>query len=893
MTYRAARLARSLAVLIVLVLSAPKVAAASDPDVVLITNATIWTQGARGILDGADLLIAGGKIVGVGPGLEAPGNATVIDGTGKHLTPGLIDVHSHLAVRGGVNEGSNIVTAEARIEDVIDPTDVDIYRQLAGGLTTAHVLHGSANSIGGQDAAIMLKRNATLDELLVSGRRGIKFALGENPKQSNFLDRRGTPRYPKTRMGVIESIRRSFIAAQNYQREWQAYEALSPAARARQKPPRRDLQAEAVLEILEGQRSIHCHAYRQDEMLAMMRLAEDFGIRVTTFEHGLEGYKIADELARHGAGITTQSDWWGYKLEAYDATPYNGALLTRRGVSVSFSSDSPELARRLNLEAAKAVKYGGLGEQEALACVTSNAARQLSLDHRVGSLEAGKDANLVVWSGHPLSVYSIAEQTWVDGVLQFDRSEDISGREAVEQQRAELIAKIRGSSTAQGATDEETVTETTTERPAARSLPYFDRLASLGGAVSIVGATVHTMTGETIANGTVSFREGRIVEVGAGLDALPGAELIDATGKHVYPGLIDANSVLGLSEISSVAASVDISETGEINPALSTAIAINPDSELIPVSRANGLTHVLSVPGGGLVSGTSTVIRLDGWTWEDHLAVAPAAMHLSWPKYTADRWYFEAPESSEDLEKLREKKLKRLRRLIDDSRAYAKAKEAAARGAPRHEVDPQLEAMLAVLDGSTPVIIHAEDIRQIKSAVAWAEKEGLRLILAGRGDMWRVAEMLAEKEIPVILTNLLALPRREDEPYDTAYASAAKLHEAGVEFCIAGAANSFSAANARNLPYHAGMAAAFGLPKEEALKAVTLYPARILGIGTELGSIEVGKSASLIISDGDPLEIRTTVEQVFIDGRRADLSTRHTRLYERYAGRPALDEPSP
>ncbi|MEE4270380.1 MAG: amidohydrolase family protein [Thermoanaerobaculales bacterium] len=852
----------------------------------LFSGATVWTQGPMGVLENADVLVADGRIAAVGADLTPPEGAGIIDAAGRHITPGLIDVHSHLALRGGVNEGSDNITAEVQIADILVPGDVNIYRQLAGGVTASHLLHGSANSIGGQDVVIKLKPEASEAELVIENRMGIKFALGENPKRSNFSGRTKTTRYPKTRMGVIQDIRRTFVAAENYRREWLTYDALSADEQLHQVPPRRDLRLESVLEILDGERTIHCHAYRQDEMLAMMRLAEEFGITVRTFEHALEGYKIADELAAHGVDVTTQSDWWGYKLEAYDAIPYNAALLTRRGVSVSMSSDSTELARRLNLEAAKAVKYGDIDEVAALAMVTSGAARQLDLGHRIGSLEPGKDADLVVWSGHPLSVYSTAEQTWVDGVREFDRSRDRERNQAVDRLRAELVAAIRDADDeTPDAEDEAPTDELTAALPPPRALEYRDRLASLGGAVSIVGATVHTVTSGTIDNGTVSFRDGRIVAVGEGLPPLDDADVIDAHGKHVYPGLIDANSVVGLSEIASVAASVDIAETGMVNPAINTAIAVNPDSSVIPVTRANGLTHSLTVPTGGLVSGTSSLIRLDGWTWEDLTAAAPVAMHVSWPRTNPNRSWWGPPKSVEALAKERKEKLALLEQLMEDARAYAIARSARPADLV---VDPRLEAMLPVLDGTIPVIVHAEELRQIEAAVAWAETHGLRLILAGRQDVWRTAEMLAEKKIPVIVPTVLALPVRDDEPYDTAYATAAKLHQAGVEFCIAGAANGFATANARNLPDHAAMAAAFGLPVEAALEAVTIAPARILGVGEELGSIEVGKSASLIITDDDVLEISTHVDWVFIDGRAADLETRQTRLYERYANRPAV-----
>ncbi len=296
----------------------------------LFKGATVWTQGSQGVLENADVLVRDGKIARVGRGLDAPRGAVVVDAAGKHLTPGLIDCHSHTAIRGGVNEGSNNVTAEVRIQDVVDPDDINLYRQLAGGLTAAHLLHGSANSIGGQDAVIKLRWHSTRDALLVPDAwQGIKFALGENPKRSNFRNPNFPQRYPNTRMGVNQSIREAFLAARDYRREWDAYRKLPRAEQERREPPRRDLQAETVLEILEGQRRIHSHSYRQDEILALLRLTEEFGVRIATFQHVLEGYKVADEIAAHGAGASTFSDWWAYKVEAYDAIPHNAAIMTR------------------------------------------------------------------------------------------------------------------------------------------------------------------------------------------------------------------------------------------------------------------------------------------------------------------------------------------------------------------------------------------------------------------------------------------------------------------------------------------------------------------------------------------------------------------------------------
>jgi imidazolonepropionase-like amidohydrolase len=414
----------------------------ATPKAVVVRGATIWTEGPAGILENADIVVSDGKIVAVGKGLSAPAGAVEVDGRGKHVTPGIIDSHSHTAVDGQVNEFTHSVTAEVRIRDVLDPFDVAIYRELAGGTTAALVLHGSANSIGGQSQIVKWRRGGNPEALVFAGApEGIKFALGENPKQSNFQAPGRPPRYPQTRMGVAAQIRERFQAARDYRKRQDEYRKAGKGSSVL--PPGPDLQLEAIAEILEGKRIIHCHSYVKSEILEMLRVAEEFGIKVGTLQHILEGYKVADEIAKHGAGAGGFSDWWDYKFEVYDAIPYNGALMRERGVVVSFNSDSDELARRLNFEAAKAVKYGNVPPSDALAFVTSNPARQLGIDKRVGSLEAGKDGDFVVWSGDPLNASSIALETWVDGKKQFDRAADLAGRAALEKERADLVAKAK------------------------------------------------------------------------------------------------------------------------------------------------------------------------------------------------------------------------------------------------------------------------------------------------------------------------------------------------------------------------------------------------------------------------------------------------------------------
>lgn len=411
----------------------------------LIKNATILTA-SHGTINNGSILVRDGKIAEIGANVKARDpNARVIDATGKFVTPGIIDCHSHTGVEGSVNEGSLSVTSMVRVRDVIDPYSPSIYRELAGGTTTANVLHGSANSIGGQNAVIKFKIGKPVDEWFVpDAPPGIKFALGENPKRSNNQGGPATAprRYPATRMGVEQTIREAFLKAKDYMREWQEYEAKKGTDKTAI-PPRRDLQLDALVEILQGKRMVHSHCYRDDEILMLLNLSDELGFHVQTLQHVLEGYKVAKEIAAHKTGGSTFSDWWAYKLEAFDAIPYNAALMASRGVIVSLNSDSDELARRLYLEAAKAMKYGGVAEEQALRMVTLNPAIQLGIDKKVGSIDVGKDADLVIFSQHPFSVYTVAEMTMIEGEIYFDRSEDLKQREVLKREKADLIKRER------------------------------------------------------------------------------------------------------------------------------------------------------------------------------------------------------------------------------------------------------------------------------------------------------------------------------------------------------------------------------------------------------------------------------------------------------------------
>lgn len=395
--------------------------------------------------------------------------------------------------------------------------------------------------------------------------------------------------------------------------------------------------------------------------------------------------------------------------------------------------------------------------------------------------------------------------------------------------------------------------------------------------IALVNGTVHSFERGVLVGTTVLFADGKITFIG-GEKALPdGTEIIDVNGKHIYPAFIAMNTVLGLTEINAVRATRDFREVGDFTPEVRAEVAYNPDSELLPVTRANGVAITQTVPQGGLISGTSAVMMLDGWTWESMRVKAPAGLHLFWPqmKVVERPWI---RQSAEEQKKSRDERLKSLEQFWEDARAYFKLKEAGM----LKESSVRFDAMEKFVKGEAPVFIHANDISQIQAALDWGKKQKIRMVIVGGYDAWRITDELKAANVPVVYQNVHSLPDRRWEPYDTPFTIPAKLHEAGVTFCIAPSEGVWDAGHTRSMPYEAATAAAYGLPAEEALKAITLYPAKILGVDDRLGDVAVGKDATIIVTNGDPLEISTNVELMFIEGRKIDLSSRHTELYEKY-----------
>ncbi|MDP2577567.1 MAG: amidohydrolase family protein [Candidatus Palauibacterales bacterium] len=834
----------------------------------------LWTAAGE-VLENVSIAVSDGMILEIGPEVSVPSGARVIDGSGMTAIPGIVDEHSHTAMDRSTNEGSTPISAEVKVLDALDPTSFNIYRALSGGVTTALILHGSANPIGGQAAIIKMRWGMDKpQQLLVEGApKVVKFALGENVTRKNVTQQRTRPRFPQSREGVEALYVQAFDAARAYKLAWEDYRKNR---RAYPVPPRRDLRLEALVDIMDGKIRVHSHSYRADEIVMLMRVAERYGFKIDVFTHVLEGYKVADELAAHGAGASTFADWWAYKLEAFDAIPYSPAILQSHGVLTSLNSDIPWLQSFMVYEFNKPVKYGGVSREDALRMLTIYPAQQLHIADKVGSLEVGKQADIVLLNGDPFDSYSRVEKTIVDGIVYFD----LSNEEETRGQPIRPLPAVRATPVAAAPT-----TAMTAAGGPARRAGTDGSNGSNGEASSptivLLGGTVHPVSAPVIEDGAIIMSDGRITYVGsrAGVDIPIDSEVLNVAGKHVYPGMIDPVSQVGMVEIGRVAASRDDRERGKYNPHLNALWGINPHSVEIAVTRANGITAVMSIGTTGVIRGAGAVVQLTGDTPERMVIAERAALVVDFPSAEGDAW--DEPElEGEELEEL----------IAVFGRAKAYAARPSTNDDPTAPLDvndrirekAMLEAMVSGMTGEVPVLFRARTERDIRTLLMFLEPyPEVRAVIVGGDQAFRVADELAQRGIPVIIGSAGRPTSDRDDPIAAAWENANILHSAGVKIAF----TTQDYANVRNLPYHAARSIAYGLPQEVGLRAVSLSPAEILGLGDEMGSIEVGKRADIIVTDGDPLQILTHVELEFIGGNEVSLESKHTRLYEAFKDR--------
>jgi imidazolonepropionase-like amidohydrolase len=838
--------------------------AAQNP-VVAIRNATLVTV-SHGTINNGTIVMRDGKIAALGTNVQVPAGATVVDGTGKFVTPGIIDAHSHIG-NDAINEGATAVSSMTDMGQVLNPTNIAIQRDLAGGLTTANILHGSANPIGGGSVTIKLRWGVEKgDDLIFQGAMpGIKFALGENPKRqgggAGGLQGNGPARYPATRQGVEFVIRDAFTRAKKYQKDWAAYNATSNKASLI--PPRRDLQLDALVEVLEGKRLVHCHSYRADEILMMIRLADEMGFKVATFQHVLEGYKVAKEIAAHGAGASTFSDWWGYKIEAEDAIPGNAGLMTHKGVTVSVNSDSAEHARRLNTEAAKSVRWGDVSDDQAMAMVTLNPAKQLRIDNRVGTLDVGKDADVVLWNNHPLSTYAIVDQTYIDGKVYYDRVADLARAAEAVKQRAALMGG-RGNAPEAPAVTANLFNIT----PEAGKVTYNAN----GGTWAITNARIYPVSGPVIPKGTIVIKGNTIQAVGATVSIPSGARVVDAKGGNVYPGFIDAQTDLGINE-PGVRNYDDVNEMLAFNQMLRTRVAYQSDSDAIAVARTEGITSAGIFPGGGIIGGEVPLMNLDGWTWEENVVRPAAGLAFSFPGgggggrgggFPAGGRAGGAGNSG----------LRELETLLAQAKVYG--------ANPARDKNWNLEPFLPIINKQQAFYVSAGSDAAITQAIAWAQRQNVNLVIrTSPGTAVSSAAALKAANVPVIISTVLALPLGDDSFHAATYQAAGELEKAGVTFAF----SSGGFETVRLIPFQAAMSVGWGLSKDRALQAMTLDAAKIFGADKLVGSIEPGKVANLVVTNGDAMEIRTRILHVVIAGKEIGLTNKQTELFNRYMGR--------
>jgi imidazolonepropionase-like amidohydrolase len=862
-------------------------ARAAAAPAILIRGGTLLTV-THGTIENADVLIRDGKIAAIGPNLGAPRGARVIDAAGRYVMPGIVDTHSHMGVypwpgveaNSDGNELTDPVTPVARAVDAVWAEDPQFERARAGGVTTVQIVPGSGNLIGGESVTVKLRPAVDVGRMVFEGApRGLKMALGENPKRVYG----SRTKAPSTRMGNLALFRDAFNAARNYQAKWGAWRHKKESERGA--PPDKDLKLETLADVLEGRIRVHVHSYRKDEILQFLKIADEYGFKVASFQHCLEGYKIADELKRRDIAVATFAQWWGYKVEAWDGIPHNAALLARKGVRVSIHSDSGNLVQRLYTEAAVAARYG-LSEEDALKAITLNAASALGVDDRIGSLDVGKDADVAIFTRHPLDVYTLVATTLIDGEVVYDRG---------------AIPTPRG-------------LPSPPAPPGGPSGPSPSELVlpadpvSESGLYAYTGARIHTMAAPPIDDGTIIVENGTIREVGAGLKPPARAKVIDAKGLLIFPGFIEPHTSLGLSEIDLVQVMRDEDEgTDPVLPQLRAMDAYYTESEVIPVTRLHGLTAAFAAPGeGDVFAGAGAIVRLDGGSPDQVLVRDGAALVMNLGEPPKERFgaRHQSPATRMGTAAVVREAFTKARdyqarwayyeaKKKEYERQAAEGAQSAAGGPPAGGAPPagdresgppappdrdlKMEALLPALSGKMPVFVRAHRVDDILTAVRLADEFRLRLVISHGTEAYKVADLLAARNIPVVVGPITVQPERI-ETLGAIYDNAARLARAGVKIAI----QSGETLNARMLPYEAALAVAYGLPWDQAIRAITVNPAEIFGVADRIGSLRPGLDADLIATEGDPLQPLARLRHLMIKGRPVPLTSRQTALYEKW-----------
>jgi imidazolonepropionase-like amidohydrolase len=849
----------------------------------VIRNATILTA-AGPLIERGSVLLQNGKITAVGATVNAPPDAVVIDGTGKWVTPGVIDTHSHLGVYAapGIeslsdgNEMTSPVTAEVWADHSIWPQDPQFELSLAGGVTTMQILPGSGNLIGGRGVTVKNIPSRTTEGMKFPGApAGLKMACGENPRrvygQRNQM--------PSTRMGNIAVFRRTWQSAVDYRDKWKKWrdEGADPAKR-----PDRNLQMETLAAALDGEILIHNHCYRADEMATMIQLSKEFGFKISSFHHGVEAYKVRDLLVANNICASLWADWWGFKLEAYDGIRENIALINEAKGCAIVHSDDPNGEQRLNQEAAKAMRAGleagmKIERADAVRWITLNPARALGIDKVTGSLEPGKNADVVVWSGDPFSVYAKAERVFIDGADVYDRSKKLAQRDFMTglETGPDLSYSSPAGSQLPGAAAVSLAPKQPSmlgSRASAGGLGSSPAAVKSGpGAVAITNGRIFTVSGAVIEKGTVVIAGGKITAIGANVTVPPGAKIIDAANKIITPGWIESATSIGIVEIGNGAEGTADQGTTEkdLSAAFNVLDAFNPYSTVIPVTRVEGITRAVVAPSstGNVILGQAALFDLAGDQVPASITRAPVAVFAALGESGAG---LAGGSRASAVLRLREA----LQDAVDFNRNRAAWNAAQRRPYARGRLD--LEALKPVILGEIPLAIQANRASDLLAAIRLADEFKLKLVLMGAAEGWMVAPELARRNIPVVIKPLTNIP--SFDALGASLENAARLQKAGVTLVL----SSFDTHNARNLRQEAGNAISYGLDRNDALRAVTLTPARTWGVADRTGSLEVGKDADLVVWSGDPFELTTAAEHVFILGREMSKDTRQKALFDKY-----------